>query len=82
MHSFNVHKFYYMLSFNRKQGFALTKRRELSFYWSSLLLVIYYFSLIYSLSFPKFTASTIILIPCIKTANAIIYPTENIVNTG
>ena len=58
------------------------KRRELSFYWSSLLLVIYYFSLIYSLSFPKFTASTIILIPCIKTANAIIYPTENIVNTG
>ena len=32
-----------------------------------------------SLAFPKFTASTIILTPCIKTENAIIYPTENIV---
>lgn len=32
-----------------------------------------------SLAFPKFTASTIILTPCIKTENAIIYSTENIV---
>ena len=38
------------------------------------------FSFFYSsLAFPKFTASTIILAPCIKTENAIIYPTENIV---